>query len=400
MNLGTLGETIGRALAPVVLKNMSSLGVKVTTPDGNSINGEKNDSLSPPGIRVIDWSFFGDLVLGYDLGLADAYINRKWDCENLPGLFKFLASRSRDNRFDKYWNLAPGKIIARARQAIRSSNSLKWAKKNISAHYDMSNDWFGLFLDSGMIYSCAEFKHVEDDLEAAQNRKLDFFLSNSNIKERDHILDIGCGWGGLICKAAKDYGCMATGVTLSRNQYEYCLALVEKLGLANRVKILLQDYRSLDGKFDHVYAIEMLEAVGHNGIGEFFSKTNKLVQGSGTLNLQVITVPDERYEAYRKNCDFIQKYIFPGGLLPSMSSIKYSTNANSDFVIKTNRSIGKYYPATLINWRNNLFGNLEKARSIGFSDNDVRRFDYYFSYCAGAFEARHIDNRQIVMSRS
>ena len=159
------------------------------------------------------------------------------------------------------------------------------------------------------------------------------------------------------------------------------LALVEILGLANREKILLQDYRSLDGKFDHVYAIEMLEAVGHNGIGEFFSKTNKLVQGSGTLNLQVITVPDERYEAYRKNCDFIQKYIFPCGLLPSMSSIKYSTNANSDFVIKTDRSIGKYYPATLINWRNNLFGNLEKARSIGFSDNDVRRFDYYFSYC-------------------
>ncbi|MEE2885015.1 MAG: cyclopropane-fatty-acyl-phospholipid synthase family protein [Chloroflexota bacterium] len=398
--MGILGETIGRALAPVVLKNMSSLGVKVTTPDGNSINGEKGDSFSTSGIEVTDWSFFVDLILGYDLGLADAYINRKWNSGNLPGLFKFLASRSHDKRFDKYWNLAPWKIIARVKQSIRSTNSLKWAKKNISAHYDMSNEWFSLFLDSRMNYSCAEFSCVEDNLDQAQDRKLDFLLSNSNIKENDHILDIGCGWGGLIFKAAKDYGCKATGVTLSRNQYEYCSMLVEKLDLSDRVKILLQDYRSLNGKFDHIYAIEMLEAVGHNGLRDFFNKTDELLQDSGTLNLQVITVPDDRYEEYRKNCDFIQKYIFPGGLLPSERSIKYSASTNSDFVIKTNRSIGEFYPKTLINWRNNLFGNLKNAQRIGFSENDIRRFDYYFSYCAGAFEAQHIDNRQIVMSRS
>ena len=391
-------ESLGKKLSPLILSRFKGIGVLIETPDGAVHRLENHELDNSQTITIKKWSFFYDLLVGYDLGFAESYINEKWECTNLASLFKHLSKSSPDNSISRLSKYLPKKIKSRISQQIRSSNTLKWAKRNIEEHYDLSNEFFSSFLDPSMTYSSAIFNTNDENLSVAQNRKLETLLGNSEISENDKILDIGCGWGSLMLKAASDYNCEVSGVTLSKNQYKYASKLLQDHNLTDKTEIMLMDYRKIESKFDHIFSVEMLEAVGHKGINEFFKKCAQILNKNGTIQVQVITIPDEHYDSYRKNCDFIQKYIFPGGMLPSLGILQKSAQENGFEILKT-RSLGSDYVKTLRAWRNNLYSNRKDWKDIGFDNSDYRKFEYYFSYCEGGFDSGHIDNFQISFKR-
>ena len=391
-------ESLGKKLSPLILSRFKGIGVLIETPDGAVHRLENHELDNSQTITIKKWSFFYDLLVGYDLGFAESYINEKWECTNLASLFKHLSKSSPDNSISRLSKYLPKKIKSRISQQIRSSNTLKWAKRNIEEHYDLSNEFFSSFLDPSMTYSSAIFNTNDENLSVAQNRKLETLLGNSEISENDKILDIGCGWGSLMLKAASDYNCEVSGVTLSKNQYKYASKLLQDHNLTDKTEIMLMDYRKIESKFDHIFSVEMLEAVGHKGINDFFKKCAQILNKNGTIQVQVITIPDEHYDSYRKNCDFIQKYIFPGGMLPSLGILQKSAQENGFEILKT-RSLGSDYVKTLRAWRNNLYSNRKDWKGIGFDNSDYRKFEYYFSYCEGGFDSGHIDNFQISFKR-
>ena len=387
-------QWIGRQLSSALISRFRDANLTICTPDGvvHSLGHENHEGFDP--IRINDWSFFWDLLMGHDLGLAKSYLEKKWEHGNLPVLFRQLAHQADQISSVKSITLAPEKLYSKYFQRLRSSNSMWWASRNISAHYDMSNEFFENILDSSMTYSCGIFENENNSLRHAQERKLDVLFYNSGLEVGQRILDIGCGWGGLITRASQLHGVHATGVTLSEQQYNYSCSKNAQDDLVASQEILFQDYRTISGEFDHIFSVEMLEAVGFKGIYQFFEKCALLLKKGGTIQIQVIIVPDERYESYRRNCDFIQKYIFPGGELPSLGVIEDAAN-KFGFSLNRSQSIGEDYVITLQKWRERLHINAEKIFKLGFSQRDFRRFDYYFSYCEGAFEAGHIDNFQL-----
>ena len=387
-------QWIGRQLSSALISRFRDANLTICTPDGvvHSLGHENHEGFDP--IRINDWSFFWDLLMGHDLGLAKSYLEKKWEHGNLPVLFRRLAHQADQISSVKSITLAPEKLYSKYFQRLRSSNSMWWASRNISAHYDMSNEFFENILDSSMTYSCGIFENENNSLRQAQEQKLDVLFYNSGLEVGQRILDIGCGWGGLITRASQLHGVHATGVTLSEQQYNYSCSKNAQDDLVASQEILFQDYRTISGEFDHIFSVEMLEAVGFKGIYQFFEKCALLLKKGGTIQIQVIIVPDERYESYRRNCDFIQKYIFPGGELPSLGVIEDAAN-KFGFSLNRSQSIAEDYVITLQKWRERLHINAEKIFKLGFSQRDFRRFDYYFSYCEGAFEAGHIDNFQL-----
>ena len=387
-------QWIGRQLSSALISRFRDANLTICTPDGvvHSLGHENHEGFDP--IRINDWSFFWDLLMGHDLGLAKSYLEKKWEHGNLPVLFRQLAHQADQISSVKSITLAPEKLYSKYFQRLRSSNSMWWASRNISAHYDMSNEFFENILDSSMTYSCGIFENKNNSLRQAQEQKLDVLFDNSGLEVGQRILDIGCGWGGLITRASQLHGVHATGVTLSEQQYNYSYSKNAQDHSGTSQEILFQDYRTISGEFDHIFSVEMLEAVGFKGIYQFFEKCALLLKKGGTIQIQVIIVPDERYESYRRNCDFIQKYIFPGGELPSLGVIDDAAN-KFGFSLNRSKSIGEDYVVTLQRWRERLHANAETISNLGFSEKDFRRFDYYFSYSEGAFEAGHIDNFQL-----
>ena len=382
------------ALSNILGKKLLEESIDILTPDGQSILSRTHTSNAAHTLTVNNWSFFWDILTGYDLGLAESYIKGKWDHVDLTSLFKYLASKTADNNLPSIGNVAPKKVYARLVQRFKSTNSIKWAKRNISQHYDMSNDFFKTFLDPSMTYSCGIFDTPTSSLEDAQYQKINTLIKRSKLSYTDSVLDIGCGWGSLSTTIASNYGANVTAVTLSNRQYEYVLNLLKKNDLESNVDLQITDYRLIKGQFDHIFSVEMLEAVGHKGTQEFFHKCASLLKRGGTLQIQVITIPHSRYNAYKNNCDFIQKYIFPGGLLLSLETIKHAAHA-AGFTIYNESSIGRHYAKTLSHWRKNFMQNYDTILQLGFKATDIRRFLYYFCYCEGAFLSDAIDDHQL-----
>lgn len=387
-----ISEIIGKLISPLIIKRLSKMSLNVDLP--NQLTNNKSTNT----ININKWSTFTDIALGYDLGLARSYLQSKWDCSDLTQIFKLMINNS-SNKNNTILNYTPEKFISRIQHKIKSYNFRINAKNNVKDHYDISNELFDLFLDESMTYSSGYFKEPNFNLKQAQHAKLDNLFLKSGLKHNDHILDIGCGWGALIIRAVEKFNCTGVAVTLSKNQYEFTKDKINKLNLSDRITVVLEDYRNLNGQFDKIFSVEMLEAVGHSGLKDFFIQSNKLLKNNGILSLQVITVPNERYESYRRNCDFIQKYIFPGGLLLSHKYILETMNKNSNLIEKEYISIGEHYVKTLEHWKENFSNNLDKINTLGFSDKFIRKFIYYFSYCQAAFDAKHIDNLQIFMRK-
>lgn len=342
--------------------------------------------------------FFHRTVAGGDVGFAEAYMDGDWDCDRLADLI-FIFAANRDELDDLSLATAiPRRLLDRLYH-LRRRNTLAGNRRNIQDHYDLGNEFFGLFLDPTMTYSCGLFPTGHESLEAAQQLKIRTVLDKADLRSGQHILEIGSGWGSLAIEAARRHGCRVTTLTLSDQQKVWVERAVAAAGLADRIEVRIDDYRTIAGQFDRIVSVEMLEAVGHENLPRYFAACDRLLRPGGTAVIQVITIRDELYEDYRKGCDFIQRYIFPGGHLPCWQALAGAVKEASSLRVGHVEDIGHHYATTLAAWRDAFNGNTQRLFDMGFDRTFRRRWNYYFSYCEAGFRARSLGTLQIVLGK-
>ena len=346
-------------------------------------------------IELVSPRFFRIAVLGGDLGFAESYAKSEWFTDDLTNLITILIlNKEKLSGLDIGWSFL-SKIFARVGH-WRRRNTLSGSKRNIQDHYDLSNEMFMTFLDDTMTYSCGYFATESDSLYQSQINKIDKILDKAGINSDDHVLEIGSGWGALAKRAVSRTGCKVTTITLSERQHRYVKDLIEKEGLQNNIDVQLIDFRKIDGAYDKVVSVEMIEAIGFDLFNPYFSKIESLMKPNGTAVIQAITYPDENYETYRKGCDFIQKFIFPGSLLPSVAAMKNSVSL-TDMKVDDLERIGPHYATTLNLWNKNFNKNIEEIKNLGFDQYFINLWNYYFSYCEAGFANGTIDDVQLVL---
>jgi cyclopropane-fatty-acyl-phospholipid synthase len=385
------------------LSKMDKGTMHLTLHDGQTIViGNGKDSLSA-NITVNCADFYKRCILYGDIGFGEAYVDGLWDTDNITNVIKWVLLN-----IENAPGLSGSKTKAVALNLLKlfnklshfkRSNTLEGSRKNISEHYDLNNDFFASFLDPTMTYSSAYFYKDGLSLEEAQLAKYDRLCKQLNLKPTDHVLEIGSGWGGNAIYMAKNYGCKVTSLTISEEQAKLARERIEAEGLTGRVEILLQDYRHMEGQFDKIVSIEMLEAVGDAYLDIYFRQCNNLLKKNGILAIQVITCPDSRYESLRKGVDWIQKHIFPGSLLPSVGAINNAINRTGDLTLVDLKDIGTHYAHTLKLWYDQFNANLTKAKRLGFDDTFIRKWNYYLCYCEAAFDMRNINVMHLVYAR-
>jgi cyclopropane-fatty-acyl-phospholipid synthase len=346
-------------------------------------------------IEVVSPRFYKRTILGGDLGFAESYAKSEWFTDNLTDLITILIL-NKDNLsgLDVKWSFLT-KLFAKLGH-WRRKNTLSGSKRNIQEHYDLSNEMFMTFLDKSMTYSCGFFENETDSLYQAQINKIDKILDKANIQADNHILEIGSGWGALAKRAVERTGCKVTTITLSERQYEYVEKLIENEGLKDNIDIKLVDFRNIEGSYDRIISVEMIEAIGFELFNPYFSRIEELMRPDGTAVIQAITYPDKNYDQYRKGCDFIQKFIFPGSLLPSVESMENSINL-TNLKLKDIEKIGPHYATTLNLWNKNFNQNIDEIKKMGFDQYFINLWNYYFSYCEAGFANNTIDDVQLVM---
>lgn len=333
--------------------------------------------------------FYRRVVLGGSMGAAESYMDGDWSADDLPALLEaFARDASVSRRLDSGWRRLRKPLDVAWAQLRR--NTPRGSRKNIAAHYDLSNDFYRLWLDETMAYSSAVFASPQATLAEGSRHKFDLICLKLNLQPDDHLLEIGTGWGGLAVHAAEQYGCRVTTTTISQQQYEYAQALVAERGLGDRITLLDHDYRQLEGQYDKLASVEMIEAVGHQYLPTFFRKCDHLLRPGGRMVLQAITIPDQRYAAYKRSVDFIQRYIFPGGALPSIGAIQRAVGSHTQLLPIGLRDYARDYARTLTLWREAFFDNLHDVRRLGFDERFIRTWDYYLSYCIAGFRQRQI----------
>ena len=347
--------------------------------------------------------FFYRVALYGDIGFAESYIDEDFETSDLTRLIeiallnsKYLGTTSENEKNNKFINIMP--IFNKIKHTMRK-NSKTNSRKNISAHYDLSNDFYKLMLDETMMYSSAIFSNKDEDLYSAQKNKLEKLSNKLNLKENSNILEIGSGWGAMALHLANDKKCKVTTVTLSNEQKKLCEDRFNKHNAQEKIDILLKDYRDLYGTFDAIIAVEMFEAVGREYFHIFFKKCQELLKPNGVLVLQVITMPDQRYKDYSKGTDFIQKYIFPGGHLPSISKILEVTSKHTRLNLNHLEEFTEDYAKTLNIWHENFEKKLEEVKKLGFDEYFIRMWKMYLNYCEAAFLTRNINLHQLVFTR-
>jgi cyclopropane-fatty-acyl-phospholipid synthase len=321
-----------------------------------------------------------------------------WDTKDIPGLFR-LFIKNRQALKDGYPAVAwlcnqKNRLLYNPRR-----NTPIGSRENIQQHYDLSNEFFQKFLDPSMLYSCGIYSSEKDSCEAAQKNKINSIIEKAQIKATDHVLEIGCGWCGFALEAVKQTQCRLTGITVSKAQYELALDRVKKEGLEKNIEIRLQDYREIQGLYDKIVSIEMLEAVGHRYFGSFFQCCDRLLKPGGLFVVQVITIPDQRYEDYRWKTDWIKKYIFPGGVLPSVTVLSQAATKYSSFIMENLKDIGAHYALTLKDWREKYLSNIESISAMGFNNVFHRKWEYYLAICEAGFAERVLGDIQVVFRK-
>ena len=349
-------------------------------------------------MQINDARFYSSTVLGGALGAAEAYLAGYWDADDLPTVLRTFA---RNVGVAGTIDRGLARIAAPLRWAVNllHRNTRAGSRRNIAAHYDLGNEFFEQFLDETMAYSCGIFEHPETTLHEASVAKFDRICRALRLRPSDHLVEIGTGWGGFAIHAARQYGCKVTTTTISRQQFEYAKARISQEGLQHRIELLGEDYRDLSGKYDKLVSIEMIEAVGHEFLPVYFAKCSDLLAPDGIMVLQAITIPDQRYNTYRKSTDFIQKHIFPGGCLPSLGAICSAVRDQTDLRISHIQDLAPHYARTLDEWRRRFHDRLPRIRSLGADEWFLRSWDYYFSYCQAGFAERQIGVSQMVLSK-
>ena len=386
-----------------LLSQMTQGFMRIVLPDGNvSEFGDKNSPYTAT-IRIVRESFFRKCVLYGDVGFGEAYVDGDWDTDSVTAVIKWflLNVENAPTISGSRKKFIPGnflKVLNRIYHKLRVNN-IRGSRKNIAEHYDLNNDFFKLFLDETMTYSSAYFSADGEPLERAQEEKYDMLCRKLKLQPSDHLLEIGSGWGAFALHAARNYGCRITTTTISEEQYAYAKELFQREHLDKRIEIKLADYRTLTGSYDKIVSIEMLEAVGHEYLKTYFAKCHELLKKNGVLAFQVITCADSRYESLRKNIDWIQKHIFPGSLLPSIGALNNAINNTGDLVMQHMEDFGLSYARTLAQWREKFNSRLDQVRLLGFDERFIRKWNYYLSYCEGAFAMRNISVVQLVYTR-
>ena len=359
---------------------------------GNATDGET------PILRINSPRFWRSVIIGGGLGAADAYIKGEWDCENLAGAMSVLA---RNMDVLATMERGFGRLLRPLRSAMNwlRRNTRVGSRRNIAAHYDLSNDFFALMLDPTMTYSSGIFETPDATLQQASIAKYDRICRKLDLQPQDHVIEVGCGWGGFALYAAREYGCHITATTISDAQFEFAQHRVAEQGLGDRITLLRQDYRDLKGQYDKLVSIEMIEAVGEKFLDKYFEQCSNLLKPDGMMLLQAITIPDHRYDNYRRSVDFIQRYIFPGGFLPSPSAITQSLRKKTDFRLFHLVDIGPHYAESLSVWSQNFWSNIDEVRSLGFDEHFIRTWHYYLSFCEAGFRERQTGVSQILLTK-
>ena len=366
--------------------------LQIEWPDGKS---QKIDAIHKgpnAKLKIVDSNVVREIIQGGSIKFAELYISKRIITNNLTNLMHYCALNN--DQAEETFKITIFRYLYNKYLHFKNKNTKIQAKKNISHHYDLGNQFYKYWLDKSMTYSSAIFNGKNDNLELAQNNKYQKLADLSSIKEGDNILEIGCGWGGFSEFLAKNYDCQITALTISREQFQFTTERMEKANLTSKVKVVFCDYRNIKGQFDKVLSIEMFEAVGREYWKTFFEKIKTILKPNGNVGLQLITIDDKIYNVYKNNPDFIQKYIFPGGMLPSVEVLK-NIIENTSFRINSINSYSNDYAKTLNIWNKEFNRNWTKIEKLGFDERFKLLWNYYLSYCEGGFLSKNIDLKQI-----
>jgi len=386
----------------VVLSRLARLGegqIVITEGAESSTYGHVTEAFPHcVHLHVLNPKFYSDIAFGGAIGAGEAYMHGYWACSELVDLLRILI-RNRDVLEQVDAGLA--RLSAPWRKALHAlnKNTRKGSRKNIAAHYDLGNDFYQLWLDPKMMYSCAYFDKPETSLQDAATLKLDRICKKLNLSASDSVIEIGTGWGGFAIHAAKHYGCHVTTTTISKQQFDYAKQAVSEAGLEHKVSLLMQDYRDLEGSFDKLVSIEMIEAVGAEFHDSYFKKCCDLLKPDGQMLLQAITIADQRYDQYKKSVDFINRYIFPGGCLASVTDMTRTLTTHTDMRVIHLEDIGPHYAQTLRQWHERFLARIDDVRKLGYSDVFLRMWQYYLCYCESAFIERATGTVQMLIMR-
>lgn len=397
-------ETLPERMVLHLFGKFSTGGLAMTYPDGKLLHFGKAGAPITARIKLNDPAeFFKRATFYGNIGMGEAYTDGIWDTPDIAAVISWFALNMDSIQGDDTdSSTLPGvnllKIVNWFRH-LKRSNTVETSRRNIAEHYDLGNEFYSLWLDETMTYSSAKFTSETKTLADAQTEKYDALCRKLHLCETDHVLEIGCGWGGFSHHAAKNYGCKVTAVTISEAQAEYARNRIEKAGLSHLVEIRIQDYREITGSFDKIASIEMLEAVGHKYHESFFGKCHEVMTPQGLLGVQYITVPDCRYKSLTKGVDWIQRHIFPGSLLLSVGRVNEVLNKTGNLFLHHLEDLGHDYARTLSIWHKNFNARIEEIRPLGFDTPFIRTWNYYLKYCEAGFSTGNISVVQAIYTR-
>ena len=374
-----------------ILKKLSSINngkLILENYNGDFYNFGNEDSILKANIKIHNPKFYFNIIKGGSSALAESYIKNDFETPNLPSLIELTAKNI--NVTHEFSGIINASSLSNIFRRLFLSNTRKKSAEYISKHYDLGNEFFSTWLDKSLTYSCGIFEKPDQELEKAQINKYNKLINLINPKSGDKILEIGCGWGGFAEHLAKNYDIQLDCITISKKQFEFTKKRISRLNLNNRVKVKFLDYRDLKDKYDAIASIEMIEAVGEKYLKNYFSIIKNNLKPNGVGAIQAIVIKDELFNRYRSNQDFIQKYIFPGGFLPSLQSIK-NYSKKTGLILKGYNSYGQHYSYTLSKWRENFINSWNNIAQQGFDSSFKKIWDFYFSYCEAGFRAKNID---------
>ena len=363
------------------------------------LGNDNSDNAIHVRLNISSPEFYRQIALNGSVGAGESYMDSQWHCDNLVGLIRLLAiNRDLLDGMESGTAKIGGWLMKAAHSFTR--NTRAGSKKNIAAHYDLGNDLFKLFLCKNMMYSSAIFTEEKETLETASDRKLERICRKLDLKPEDHLIEIGTGWGGMALYAAKNFGCKVTTTTISKEQHALASKRIAEAGLSDRVTLLLQDYRDLEGTYDKLVSIEMIEAIGHQYLDTYMAKCTSLLKPDGLALIQAITIEDHRYEQALHSVDFIKRYIFPGSFIPCVNAMVNAAAHAGPLRLLNLEDIGPSYARTLHEWRKRFMSQLDQVRALGYDDRFIKMWEFYLAYCEGAFIERTISDVHLLFART
>ena len=380
------------------LENIKGGVLIVTDALGENVLGDTKSTELVVNLSIKDMDFYQRTAMHGSIGAAESYMEGQWSTDNLTNLVRLLVI----NR--ELLDSLEGGFATLKNSLLKvwhwlNKNNVQGSRKNISAHYDLGNEFFSLFLDKHLMYSSAIFTEKTTTIEQSSTLKLKTICEKLQLGPQDHIIEIGTGWGGFAIYAAQKYGCTVTTTTISEQQYQFAKNKIAELGLQKHIHLLKKDYRDLDGQYDKLVSIEMIEAVGHHYLDTYIKKCSSLLKNDGLALIQAITIEDHRYQQALSSVDFIKRYIFPGSFIPSVSAIVGSMSKNSDLRLINLEDFGESYAKTLEAWRLAFFNNIEHVRQQGYSESFIKMWEFYLCYCEGGFIEKAISDVHLVMAK-